>query len=99
MPTPSFLGVMACLRNQSLEEVHEASPDPLAVGVMSAPWVVTMCTSHIVWDEMTGATYMDTVTTMVGRVALSGPEQEMLAQGPTIEDVMDLIWRVARYLL
>ena len=32
MLTPSFLGVMACLRSQSLEEVYEASLDPLAVG-------------------------------------------------------------------
>ena len=90
--TPSFLGVTACLRrSQSPEEVHEVSPDPLAVGVMLAPWVVTMCTSCIIRDEATGATYLDTVTTSVGRVALSGPEQETPAQGPTIEDVMDLI--------
>ena len=91
MPTPSFLGVMACLRSQSLEEVHEASLDPLAVGVMSAPGVATMCTSCMVRDKVTGVTYLDTVITSVGRVALSDPEQETLAQGPTIEDVMDLI--------
>ena len=91
-PIPSFLGVMACFRrSQSLEEVHEASPDPLAVGVMTAPGVVTMCTSCIIRDELTGATYLDTVTTSVGRVALSGPEQETPAQGPTIEDMMNLI--------
>ena len=91
MPTPNFLGVMACLRSQLLEEVHEAFLDPLAVGVMPAPGVVTMCTSCIIRDEVTGATYLDTVTTLVGRVALSGPEPETLTQGPTIEDVMDLI--------
>ena len=91
MPTLSFLGVTACLRSQSPEEVHKASLDPLAVGVMSAPGVATMCTSHIIKDKVTGATYLDTVTTSVGRVALSGPEQKTLAQGPTIEDVMDLI--------
>ena len=34
---------------------------------------------------------MDTVTTLVGRVTLSGPKQETLAQGPTIQDVTDLI--------
>ena len=37
MPTPGFLGVTACLRSQPPEEVHEASLDPLAVGMMSAP--------------------------------------------------------------
>ena len=72
MPTPSFLGVTACLRSQSLEEVHEASLDPLAAGVMSAPEVVTMGTSHIIRNEVTGATYLDMVTTLVERVALSG---------------------------
>ena len=91
MLTPRFLGVMACLRSQLSEEVHEVSLDPLVVGVMSAPGVVTMCTSCIVRDKMTGATYLDTVTTLVGRVALSGPEQETPAQGPMIEDMMDLI--------
>ena len=83
---------MACLRrDQSLEGAHEVSLNPLAVGVMSAPWVATMSTSHIVKDEVTGATYMDMVTTLVGTVALSGPEQETPAQGPKIEDVTDLI--------
>ena len=36
------------------------------------------------------------ITTSVGRVALSGPEQETLAQGPKIQDITDLIWEVAR---
>ena len=65
--------------------------DPLMVGVMLAPGVATMSTSHIVKDEVTGVTYMDTVTTSVGRVALSGPEQEVSAQGPKIQDITDLI--------
>ena len=83
---------MACLRrSQSPGEVHEVSLDPLAVGVMSAPGVVTMCTSHIIRDEVSGATYFDMVTTSFGRVALSGPEQETPAQGPMIEDMSDLI--------
>ena len=99
MLTPSFLGMTGCLRSQLLEDVHKASPDPLAVGVMSAPGVATMCSSCIIRDKMTGASYLDMVTTSVGRVALSGPEQEMPAQGPTIEDMTDLIWGVARYLL
>ena len=91
MLTPSFLGVMACLRSPLLKEVHKASPGPLAVGVMSAPGVVTMCTSCIIRDEMTGATYLDTVTTLVGRVPLCCPEQEMLAQESMIGEVIDLI--------
>ena len=34
---------------------------------------VTMSTSCVVWDEATGATYLDMVTTSVGRVALKCP--------------------------
>ena len=58
---------------------------------MLAPGVATMSTSHIVKDEVTGVTYMDTVTTSIGRVALSVPEQETPSQGPKIEDITDLI--------
>ena len=42
-----------------------------------------MSTSCIMKDKVTGVTYMDMVTTSIGRVALSGPEQEETpAQGP-----------------
>ena len=34
------------------------------------PMVMTMYAAHIVQDEVTGVTYMDTVTASVGRVAL-----------------------------
>ena len=39
LPTPSFLGVMAASlrRDESLEGAHKVSPNPVAVGVMSAP--------------------------------------------------------------
>ena len=50
-----------------------------------------MSASCIVRDEVTGAAYLDTVTTSVGRVTLSGAESEIPAQGPKIEDVMDLV--------
>ena len=85
--TPGFLGVMACLRSQLLEEVPKAPLDPLAVGMATASGVATVCTSCIFRDEVTGAIYLDTVTTLVGRVALSGPESEAPAQGPIIEDM------------
>ena len=58
---------------------------------MTALGVATVCTSHVVRDEVTGATYLDTVTTLVGRVALSGHESETAAQGPMIEHMMDLV--------
>ena len=95
---PGFLGVTACLRSNSLEEVPKGPSGPLVVGVMTAPGVATMSTSCIIRDEVTGATYLDMVTTSVGRVALSGPESETPAQGPIIEDMTDLVWRVKKYL-
>ena len=49
-----------------------------------------MNTSCLVMDESTGVIYMDTVTTSVGRVALSGPEQGTQTRGPIIEDITDL---------
>ena len=55
------------------------------------PTVATMSTSCIVKDKAMGVTYMDTVTTSVGWVTLSGPEQKASTQGPIIEDVMDLV--------
>ena len=44
--------------------------------VLTGPTVVTMSTSCIVKDEVMGVTYMDTVTTSVGRITLSGPKQK-----------------------
>ena len=80
-----------CLRNQLPEEVPKAPPVPVAVGMMAAPGMVTMSASHVVWDEATGATYLDTVTTSIGRVALSVPEGRIAMPGPEIEDITDLI--------
>ena len=52
--------------------------------------MATMSASCIVKDEAMGVTYMDTVTTSMGQVALSGPEQGTPAKGPIVEDIMDL---------
>ena len=89
MPTPSFLDVTTCLRNHMPEEVPKAPPVPVAI--MAAPGMVTMSTRHVVWDEATGAIYLDMVTTSKGRVALSVPEGRLTMPGPEIEDVTDLI--------
>ena len=48
-----------------------------------------MSTSHILKDEVTGITYVDIVTTSIGRVALCGPNLEASSTGPMIEDVTD----------
>ena len=92
MLPPGFIGVGACVwRDQPPEGVCKVAPDPLRVAVLSGPAVVTMSTSCIVKDEVMGVTYMDTMTTLVGQVTLSGPGQEALTQGPTIQDIMDLM--------
>ena len=95
-PTPGFLEVTACLRGQLPEEVPEAPPGPLAMGVMTALGVATMSASHVIQDEATGATYLDTVTTSVGRVTLSGPESEITAQALSEEWQDTHLWVVER---
>ena len=91
MPTPGFLEVTSCLRDPSPEEVLDTTPIPVAVGMMTAPGVVNMSASHVVLDEATGVTYLDTVTNSVGRVTLSSPGGKIPMLGPKIEDVTDLI--------
>ena len=92
MPPPGFVRVTACLqRDQSLEGDSKVPPDPLRMAVLSGPAMATMNTSCIVKDEVMGVTYMDTMTTLVWQVTLSGPRQEAFVQGPTIQDVMDLM--------
>ena len=92
MLPPGFVGVTACLwRDQLLEEVCKVPPDPLRMAVVLGPAVAAMRTSCIVKDKVMGVTYMDTVTTLVGQVTLSGPRQEASVQRPIIEDVTDLV--------
>ena len=74
-----------CLRSPLLEEVLKASLDPLAVGVMTVPGVATMCTSHIIRDQLTRATYLDMVTTSVGRVPSAAPNRRLQPRGPQLK--------------
>ena len=91
MPVCGFQGVTAYLKkDESLMRALKIPSRPLTVEMVTVPGLATMCTSCIVKDKMTGITYMDTVTTSIGRVALSGPEQETSSQGSIIEDVTDL---------
>ena len=98
-PPPGFLGVMACLWKDPLpEKAHEAPRYPLQIAAVMEPTVVTMSASCIVKDEATGVTYMDPVTTSLGWVALSSPNQETPAKGPIIEDITDLSWWTSPWL-
>ena len=90
-PPPGFQGVMTCLQRDPLPlDAHEAPPDPLQLAAVVEPTVATMSASCIVKDKATGMTYMDTMTTSVGQVALSGPSQGTPAMGPIIEDITNL---------
>ena len=91
MPTPGFLEVTACLKSQLPGEVPKTPPVPLAMEMMTVLGVMTMSASHVIQDEVTRATYLDMVTTSVGRVTLSSPEGEIPMPGPEIEDATDLI--------
>ena len=90
-PPPGFLGVTTCLqRDPSPEKACEVPLDPIKIAAVMEPTVATMNASCIIKDEAMGVTYMDTMTTSMGQVALSGPEQGTLTKGPIIEDIMDL---------
>ena len=92
-PPPGFQGVTACLRRSpSPKKAHDIPPDPLQITAVLEPTMAMMSASCIIMDEATGVTYMDTITTSVGRVALSGPEQGTPSRGPIIEDITDLGW-------
>ena len=90
-PTPcGFSGVMACLHTPELVEVDlEAPVGIMPIGLLATPGISNVSSSHIVKDELTGVTYIDTITTSVWRVTISGPGLEAFPTGPTIEDITD----------
>ena len=67
----------------------DVSHGTMSIRVVATPGLSTMSMSCIIRDEVTGVTYMDMVTTSIGRVAFSSPDSEASSQGPTIEDVTD----------
>ena len=92
LPTPphGFSGVMACLHTPELVEVDLKAPvGIMPIGLLVTLGISSMSSSHIVKDKLMGITYMDTITTSVGRVTISGPGLEAFSTGPTIEDITD----------
>ena len=82
-----FAGVTACLQTPELLELASEVPlGTMSIGVVVTPRISTMSTSHIIQDEATGVPYMDTVTTSIGRVALSGPDSE--TSSPALQSKM-----------
>ena len=79
---------MACLHAPELVEVDLKVPvGAMPTGLVATPGISSVSSSHIVKDKIMGITYMDTVTTSVGRVTISGPGPEAFPTGPTIEDI------------
>ena len=79
---------MACLHTPELVEVDLKVPvGSMPIRLVATPGISSMSSSHIVKDEITGITYMDTVTTSIGRVTISGTGPEAFPTGPTIEDI------------
>ena len=65
----------------------EAPMGIMPIGLVVTPGISSVSTSCIVRDEVTGVTYVDTITTSIGRVVLSGLDLEASSTGPMIEDV------------
>ena len=88
MPPLGFKGVVACLLRESpsLAPV-EATPKVRQPAMLVEPTVMTMYATGIVQDEVTGVTYMDTVTASVGRVALGNPYMVATLPGTTVEEL------------
>ena len=57
--------------------------------LVAAPGITSMSSSHIIKDELMGVTYMDMVTTSIGRVTINSLGLEAFPTSPTIEDIMD----------
>ena len=73
-----------------LVEVDQEAPvGTLLVGLVMMPGISSISSSHVVMDDATGLTYVDTVTTSVGRIILCGLDPTATSTGPTIEDITD----------
>ena len=85
-PPCGFAGVMACLKMLEVIEVDQELPI-MSMGLVMTPGISSISSSCVVKDDATGLTYVDTVTTSIGRIILSGPDPNATPMGPTIEDI------------
>ena len=70
-------GLMAIASHLNTSEPPELEPEPSAdVAVIGAntPRVSQLNASQVVRDELTGSVYLDTITTSISRVVISGPD-------------------------
>ena len=86
------MGVAAYLQTPKLVQLDQEVPKgTLSVGLMTAPGISSVSSSCMVKDEATGLTYMNTITTTIRRIVISGGTTllDLNASGPTIEDITD----------
>ena len=70
-----------------MEVDQEAPMGTLSIGLVMTPGISSISSSHVVTDDAMGLTYVDTVTTSIGRIILCGPDPNATSTGPTIEDI------------
>ena len=89
-PPQDIAGVTTCLSvPKGVEEDLKLPVGHMPMELVAAPGIANMSSSCIIKHELMGVTYMDTVTTSIGRVTISGPGLEAFPTAPTIEDIMD----------
>ena len=89
-PLHGFSGVKACLHTPELVEVDLDIPvGTMPLRLVAIPGISSVSSSQIVRDEITGITCMDTITTSIWRVTISGPDTRAFPTGPMIEDITD----------
>ena len=65
----------------------DMSMDIMSIRMLTTSGISSVSASRVIQDDTTGSIFMDTLTTSIGRVVLSGLDQGISSAGPTIEDV------------
>ena len=69
-PPRGFTGVTSCLRAPEFEETgQEVFENTTSIGLVATPGISSICATRVVKDDETGLVYMDTVSTLVGKLS------------------------------
>ena len=78
-----------CLKLPEPVEVDQEVPmGSLSIELVTTLEISSISSSHVIRDDTTELTYVDTVTTSVERIILSGPDPDA-STGPIIKDITD----------
>ena len=87
-PPQGFAGVVACLGMTGPAQTRQGtSMDNMSIGMLTTSGISSVTSSRVVQDDTTRSIFMDTLTTSIGRVVLSGLDWGISPVGPAIEDV------------